>query len=170
MNSIFGEVISDEFTGLQIKRGGTYNGKKFGKNSPDETYIEAGLYPIVGDAPIYDPSIERLDAPAYEVGFEIINRTYAVIPLTEEQLDSIAYNEDMMAVNAITVDYQGRTYSGSEAEQANMVSAMAKLTGQGQSAMATWFDINNKKKKLKEVDFQNILGLVYVEQEVILDS
>ncbi len=170
MNSIFGEIVSNEFTGKQVQRGGTYNGKKFGKNSPDETYIEAGLYPIIGDAPIYDPAVEKLDDPEYTVGVERIDRTYAVIPLTQEELDNNIYYADQQAISQITVDYQGRTYSGSEAEQANMVSAMAKLTGQGQSAMATWFDIDNKKKKLKEVDFQNILDLVYVEQEAILDT
>lgn len=170
MNSIFGEVIEGVFTGKQVKRGGIYKGQKFGKNSPDDTYIEAGLYPIVGDAPIYDPAVEKLGVPMYDVDFEMINRTYNVVPLTEEELDSITYNEDMQAINQITVDYQGRTYSGSETEQANMVSAMAKLTGQGQDAMATWFDINNKKKKLKEVDFQAILDLIYVEQEAILDD
>ncbi|RLA73478.1 MAG: hypothetical protein DRG30_06330 [Epsilonproteobacteria bacterium] len=86
MNSIFGEVISNEFTGLQVKRGGTYGGKKFGKNSPDSTYIDAGLYPIMGDTPSYDSSIERLNTPVYAVEFEHITRTYAVIPLTQEAL------------------------------------------------------------------------------------
>ncbi len=170
MNSIFGEVISNEFTGLQVKRGGTYGGKKFGKNSPDSTYIDAGLYPIEGDEPAYDKSIEKLDAPVYTVEVERIARTYAIIPLTQDELDDNVYYADMQAISVITVDYQGRTYSGSETEQANMVSAMTKLTGKGQDAMATWFDIDNKKKKLKEVDFQAILDLIYVEQEAILDD
>jgi len=78
MINTFGEVNGGVFTGLKIRRGGEYGGNRFGKNSPDNTYINAGLYPIVkGDKPTFNPGIGELK-DSYVFDGAVINRIWTI--------------------------------------------------------------------------------------------
>ncbi len=168
MNEYFGEVKLNVFTNKTMRRGGSFNGKQYGVKSPDQTYIDAGLYPIRGDKPIYDKETHKLGRPEYSVQPDFINKTYPIIELTQEVLDANTYRNNMTLVNAITIDYLGHTYSGGKVAQSDMVTAMAKLVKKGDTKTAKWYTVDNKKVELTRDDFDNILDLIDTEQENIL--
>ncbi len=61
----FAYVVDSEIKAIRVPRGATHNGKRFGRTSPDSTYIAAGLIPITGSKPAYDTYSQRLTGPTY---------------------------------------------------------------------------------------------------------
>lgn len=61
----FAHVDNGEIKAIRVPRGATFNGKRFGKTSPDSTYIAANLIPITGSKPAYDSYSQRLVGPTY---------------------------------------------------------------------------------------------------------
>lgn len=71
----FIKLESGAVTGVIVKEGEVFNKKRFGRNSPDETYFNAGLL-----------LIEEADAPEFNVESEDLIVTY-------ERMGNIAYKK-----------------------------------------------------------------------------
>ena len=114
----FMEVIDGVATGLIINAGGTYNGKQYGVNSPDSTYIAAGLYPYVeNEKPDYNSNTERLEL-SYTVNGESVQGVYSVVPLSDEEIASIDRQTQRSMVeegNKISLEDDNRTTVGATA-------------------------------------------------------
>lgn len=84
----FGKLSIDGTQVVQlVNRGGTYKNTSFGLNSPDQAYIDAGLIPIEGDSPGYDPEKQTISM-SYDITPELITRAYTLtdIPLEDRKI------------------------------------------------------------------------------------
>lgn len=82
---LFGAVEGGEIVALNITQGTSYKNVVFGINSTFDDYINAGLLPIEGNEPIYNPIIQDINGPEYSIGENVIRKSYTVIdkPINE---------------------------------------------------------------------------------------
>ena len=85
--------------------------------------------------------------------------------------DALAQGEEALiaAIDAITVTYNGNTFSGSFTAQERMTVAITKLTGKLDTKTQNWFTVESKKIKLTKDDLINILDLIEPLMEAITD-
>jgi len=79
MTNYFIHVENGVIIKKNIRRGSTYNGKKFGSQSPDSTYISHGLLPKVTIKPSYDPLTQYLSPPVYTIVGDTVEEEFTVI-------------------------------------------------------------------------------------------
>lgn len=60
-----------------INRGGTYKNTSFGLNSPDQSYIDAGLIPVVGDGISHNEETQTRTM-TYNITPTLITRVYTI--------------------------------------------------------------------------------------------
>jgi hypothetical protein len=98
MNNLFAQVVDGEIKRLNIRRGTPFNGISFGKNSPDATYIEHGLWPVVGQAPSLGVN-QKISGIQYEVGNQVVNKVFTVETLTDEEILRSQTTFDVLSVD-----------------------------------------------------------------------
>jgi len=72
-----------------------------GVNSPKETYIENGWYEVVDNRPAIDTATHRFSGSTYEVGVNVVTKTYTVVEIPTEELVTKKVAEGEMFVNGL---------------------------------------------------------------------
>jgi len=90
MHNYFTHVVNGQIKGVNIRRGGTYNGKRFGMKSPDSTYAKYDLFPQIGDKPEFTDT-QRLTGPVITWDAEnlVANKVWGVVDISLDELKAI---------------------------------------------------------------------------------
>ena len=88
MISILVAVENNKIIALHLKRGcvSPITKQRMGKLSPDATYIDAGLLPIVGTQPQYNPETQKCSGPTYEINGDQIDKVFTVTDKTDAEI------------------------------------------------------------------------------------
>lgn len=173
----FMEVKNSSSTGKIVPLGGKHKGKQYGRNSPDSTYISAGLYPLTyGAVPDYNPLTEKI-IYSDMVHAQSVERIYQKedLPSEEQEANTMEANKASMTleINAIEVEYKVKSvlhkFSGSLEAQNNMNVAMTKLTGKSGNKKQNWFTTTGEKVKLNRANFEDLLDMIEPLMEAITD-
>ena len=93
---------------------------------------------------------------------------------TQAEIDDYADQQAIQNVDdqikAITVDYNGFTYSGSEESQAKMTTAMNILEGKGDTKTRNFKDIHGVQHKLNRDNYDDLLDMIEPLYENITDD
>jgi hypothetical protein len=84
----FAQVTNNEITRINLQPPFSIPGVSLPRN-PDPAFLATmGYFPMVGDAPAYDPATQRLTGPTYEIDGETVKRNYTVEDIPQEELDA----------------------------------------------------------------------------------
>ena len=93
---------------------------------------------------------------------------------TQEEIALYADQQAVQAIDdqvkAITVVYNGFTYSGSEESQAKMTTAMNILAGKGDNKTRNFKDIHGVQHKLNRDNYDDLLDMIEPLYENITDD
>lgn len=99
----FMEVLEGIATGLIVNEGGAYEGKRYGVNSPDSVYNDAGLYNYTIDPkPPYDGNTQQVTSE-YVVSGKIVTTVWTISDLSDEDQEAkrITSRESMIKEGSI---------------------------------------------------------------------
>ena len=140
---MYAQVTNNEITRINLQPPFSIPGVSLPRN-PDPAFLATmGYFPMVGDAPTYDPATQRLTGPAYEIDGETVKRNYTVedIPLAELTARLI---EQITAATQARLDTFARTrnYDGILSACTYASSTIQKFQTEGQYCVnardATW--------------------------------
>lgn len=69
-----------------IKRGASYLGKNNGTLSPDSEYVAKGLYPEIGERPVYDSDTQNISRPTFTIGIKQVFKTWVISEKSIQEL------------------------------------------------------------------------------------
>ena len=167
----FMEVVNNIATGLIVNECGIYKNKRYGKNSPDSTYIADGLYPFsYGLKPLYNNAIESLLEVHNIVGLTVVIG-YTVIPRTPEEIQQISYIALKTQLESLTVTYELNEFSGNNEAQAFIVSHLAKIEGEIPQSTRNVYTVDGATRvPLTKTGLNELLSVIDVAQEAITNT
>ena len=112
----FIEILDGNKAGKIIKAGDVFNKKRFGVNSPNETYIKEGLVPIInGIKPDYNVLSERLEI-SYRIEdnqaveeYNIISTETDTTKLQRYARLELIFNEKILGLKKMAIDKPNMT-------------------------------------------------------------
>ncbi len=94
---------------------------------------------------------------------------------TQQEIDDntveMTYQEMVQQLNQMTVDFLGHTFSGSQEQQAYVVSMLTKIEGDNPQATRNVYAIDGRTKvPMTKSDMYDFMDVVDVAQEAITDA
>ena len=144
MHNYFSHVVNGQIKGVNIRRGGTYNGKRLGIKSPDSTYALYNLFPQIGEKPEFTDK-QRLTGPVinWDDINRVTNKVWTVVDIPAEELAARLLAEVTEATQKRLDDFaQTKAYDSMLSACTYVTSSVARLKAEGQycvdSRDSTW--------------------------------